>query len=179
MKRIRLNMQIFLCASAGILLGTALCNRIFESGLVSYAVLFDGLERTWQDAAGSVFVRKTIIVRLLETAGLIVLAGSHLQKLLIWLYSFWMGMYVSTLLTVLTWNRGIFGILYFLACIFPHMLIYPFAWGLLILRYRAPYEIYKWKFWCVMVLLIGMGFLAEIFLNPLLLRLLTDAGTKL
>lgn len=174
MKRIRLGEWIFLCFAAGILLGTFLGNQMFGSGLVSYSILYECLERGWHCAVdgAAMIPEKIVLVRLLETAALLVLARSRMRHPLIFLFSLWIGICASALLTVLTWSRGVSGFLYFLACVFPHMIFYLAAWGILLLRYRSPYEVRRGRFWSAVILLIAFGLVLEILVNPVILGIL-------
>lgn len=174
MKKIRLNEQIFLWFAAGIILGTMLCNQMFGSGLVSYAVLYDYLERGWRCAVdgGTAFPWKVVCVRLVETAAVIGLAKSRMRGPLIFIFSAWTGICASALLTILTWSRGPSGFLYFLTGMFPHMFFYLAVWGLLLLRYRSPYEIRKGRFWSAVFFMMAVGMVAEILVNPYLLDFL-------
>lgn len=174
MKRMDLKLQIFLCAAAGIFLGTIFCNQVFCSGLVSYSVLYRFLEQGWNRAAAKerYFVWNVVGVRLAETILVFMLARSRLRKILIFLYCLWTGVCVSAILTILTWNRGIFGFPCFLACIFPHMFFYIVLWGLLTLRWRSPYGIINSRFWSAVVFLATAGISSEIFLNSRIIGLL-------
>ena len=174
MKKIRLNEQIFLCFATGIILGTMFCNQMFGSGLVSYGVLYEYLERGWcaAVAAGPTFPWKVVCVRLAETAAVIGLAKSRIKRPLIFLFSAWTGICASALLTILTWSRGPSGFLYFLTSMSPHMIFYLTVWGLLILRYRSPYEIRRGRFWSAVFFLMAMGLVMEILVNPRFLTFL-------
>lgn len=174
MKRIRFGERLFLCFVAGILLGIFFINQMFGSGLVSYSVLYEALERGWHSALekDAIFPWKVALVRLMETAVLFVLVRSRLRHSLIFLFSFWIGICASALLTILTWSRGISGFLYFLACVFPHMICYLASWGILILHYRSPYEMKKGQLWSAVILLGAFGLVAEILINPVILGFL-------
>lgn len=174
MKRMNLKLQIFLCAAAGVFLGTIFCNQVFGSGLVSYSVLYQCLERSWECAAAAErsFAWKVICVRLAETILVLVLARSRLRRGLIFLYCLLMGVCESAILTILTWNRGILGFPCFLACIFPHMFFYIILWGLLTLRCRISYGIRNSRFWSAVIFLAATGICSEIFLNSRILGIL-------
>ena len=174
MKRMRLNVQIFLWFVSGTLLGTVCCNQMFGSGLVNYSVLYEHLQRGWICAADAQpqFPWKVLGMRLLETGAVRLLAGSRLKRSLIFLFSAWTGACASVLLTILTWSRGAAGFLCFLACMFPHMLFYLASWGMLILGYRSPYEVRKGLFWRAVLFLLCLGVVTEILLNPQILRFL-------
>lgn len=181
MKRMNLNMQIFLCAVAGILIGTIFCNQVFYSGLVNYSVLYRLLEQGWDRAAGAkrYFVWNVVCVRLAETILVFMLARSRLRTVLIFLYCLLMGACLSAILTILTWNRGIFGFLCFLACMFPHMFFYIMLWGLLAMRWRISYEIRNHRFWSAIIFLTAAGICSEIFLNSRILGFLIGVRAAL
>lgn len=174
MKRMNLKLQIFLCAAAGILFGTIFCNQVFCSGLVSYSVLYQCLERGWNRAAAAkrYFAWRVVCVRLSETILVFMLARSRLRKVLVFLYCLLMGVCLSAILTILTWNQGILGLPYFLACMFPHMFFYIMLWGLLTLRWRISYEIRSNRFWSAVMFCAAIGICSEIFLNSRILGLL-------
>lgn len=174
MKRVHLKQQTFLCAAAGILLGTIFCNQVFFSGLVNYTVLYGFLERGWNHAAAAEqgFVFDVLSVRLAETAAIFMLAKCRLRSSLIFFYTLWMGVCASAVLTILTWSRGFLGFPYFLACIFPHMFFYTVLWGLLALHCRMSYGIRRGRFWSVIAALAAAGICSEIFLNSRILGLL-------
>ncbi|MGN0158110.1 MAG: hypothetical protein ACI39W_03065 [Brotaphodocola sp.] len=171
MRKIRLSEKVFLCFIIGIIVGMVLCNQMFASGLVSYAVLYEHLQRGWIYAVegNRSFPWKIVSIRVAETAALIFLAKSRMKRSLIFLFSVWTGICASALLTIITWSRGMTGFLYFMGCISPHMAFYLASWTALILRYRSPYEVKKGRFWSAVFFLAASGLVLEILVNPKLL----------
>lgn len=173
MRRIRWESYICIWIGIGIVLATAAANKIFAARLADYQVMYENLCRGWERlAAGNVFViARTILVRLLQSAGIVLLCRKpgRLRDAGIPAVLLFAGAAAGYLLVLMTWCRGIFGLLLFLAAIFPHGLCYGLAWGIMIIRGLSDYEIRRFRFWSVVGVLILAGIFLETFMYPVAL----------
>lgn len=172
MKHIRRESYLLLWLAAGWLLAAVGANRMFASGLVNYQVLYGYVTRGWASAAQgeTAGVLKILIVRLFETALIASVCRSRMRGPGIILILIAAGLSAGVSLVLLTWCRGVMGIICFLLAGFPQDLFYLSAWGILILKYAMSYEVRRGKFWSIVVALLMLGISAEIWLNPVFLR---------
>lgn len=173
MGRIRQETYILIWIGIGIILATAAANKIFSAQLADYRQLYKNLCRGWERlAAGDVFsIVRTVVVRLLQSAGIAAVCRKQgwVREIGIPGVLLFAGMAFGYLLVLLTWCRGIYGILLFLAAGFPHMPVYGAAWGILILRGLSGYEVRRLRFWGAVGGLTAAGIFLEIYVRPVVL----------
>ncbi|MCI8659395.1 MAG: hypothetical protein HFG54_03960 [Lachnospiraceae bacterium] len=172
----RRNQGIYLLfwISVGLMLATIGANRVFASGLVDYQVLYQYVLEGWQNTATGDWkcVFRILAVRIFQTAMVEALCRSRLHKVAIPLLLAWVGCAAGLSLVLMTWYRGIFGLIVFLISVFPHQIFYGTAWGILIFKCLSGYETRKGRFWGAVAALILFGILLEIHVNARLLSFL-------
>ncbi len=172
MKHIRRESYLLFWLVAGWLFAAVGTNRLFASGLVNYQVLYGYVVRGWSDTVQGQTsgVLKILLVRLGETALIAAVCRSRLRGPGIILILTGAGLSAGVSLVLLTWCRGVMGIVCFLLAGFPQDLFYVSSWGILILKYAMSYEVRRGKFWSLVVSLLMLGICAEIWLSPVFLR---------
>lgn len=172
MKHIRRESYLLLWLAAGWFIAAVGANRLFASGLVNYQVLYGYVTRGWESVAQgqNAGVAKILAVRLAETALIAGVCRSHFRGPGISLILLTAGLSAGVSLVLLTWCRGVMGIICFLLAGFPQDLFYFSAWGILILKYAMSYDVRKGKFWSMVLALLLLGICAEIWLSPVFLR---------
>lgn len=173
MGRTRQETYILVWIGIGIVLATAAANKIFAARLADYQLLYQELCRGWESLADGnrLSIAKTILVRLLQSAVITAVCRKtgRLRNIGTPAVLLFAGLACGYLLVLLTWCRGIFGILLFLAAGFPHMFCYGLAWGILVLRGLSGYEIRRFRFWGAVGGLIAAGMFLEIYMHPVIL----------
>lgn len=172
MKHIRREFYLLLWLTAGWLLAAVGTNRLFAAGLVNYQVLYGYVVQGWADAIQGepVSVLKIILMRLGETVLITAVCRSRLRGPGIVLILAGAGLSAGVSMVLLTWCRGVMGIVCFLIAGFPQDLFYLAAWGVLILKYAMSYEVRRGKFWSMVVSFLMIGICAEIWINPVFLK---------
>lgn len=172
MKHIRRETYLLFWFAAGWLMAAVGANRLFASGLVNYQILYGYMTRGWESVmqGQTAGVVKILAVRMAETALIVGVCRSHLKGFGISLILMIAGLSAGISLVLLTWCRGLMGIVCFLLAGFPQDLFYLAAWGILILKYAMSYEVRKGKFWSMVFAFLLLGICAEIWLSPVFLR---------
>lgn len=157
----------------GVALATLAANRVFSSGLVDHRILYESLEQGWRQllekrAAG---ILRVLFLRLLQTVAVAWLCRKRSRPFLLLFPLCWAGFGAGLSLVVMTWNRGPFGLLWFVLSWFPHQLFYGAAWGMMILDRLSGRGGRNGSFRAGMAALVMFGILTEIQLNPRLLSL--------
>lgn len=171
MKRLPYRYSLMLWAGIGILFATVAANRLFSSGLINYQVLYEAIVQGWQRSASEGMWQdiRILLLRLAELAAVGVIcqrAERYRRQTGIYLLLFYLGATVGVSVVLMTWCRGAWGIVCYIASCMPHDLFYLGAWGIMILRVREGGNIRSGKFWGVVLLLFLAGLFSEICLNP-------------
>lgn len=172
----RRNQGIYLLfwIGVGLTLATIGANRVFASGLVDYQVLYQYVLEGWQSTAAGDWkcIMRILLVRILQTAGIEALCRSRMNKVAVPFLLIWVGCAAGLSLVLMTWYRGIFGLIVFLISVFPHQLFYGTAWGILLFKCLSGYETRRHRFWGAVTALLLFGILLEIHVNARLLSFL-------
>lgn len=171
MKHIRRESYLLFWLAAGWLFAAVGANRLFASGLVNYQILYGYVVQGWSDTMGgqTAGVLKILLVRFGETALITSICRSRMRGPGIILILIGAGLSAGVSLVLLTWCRGLMGIVCFLLAGFPQDLFYLSAWGIIILRYAMSYEVRRGRFWSLAASLLLLGICAEIWLSPVFL----------
>lgn len=156
----------------GWLTAAVLANRLFASGIVSYEVLYDSLRQGWSLAAerGFAVVLRVLVLRVLGFLAILWMLNSRGRQAGIRFLLFVFGLSAGLSLVLMTWCRGMLGLVLFLMAGFPQELFYLSALGILFYRYAFVRETMKIRFWGTVVLLFLLGILCEIWINPMITK---------
>lgn len=174
MRRRSQGIYLLFWVGLGMLLATVTGNRLFASGLVDYRILYQYLQQGWQNMLAKDWkcLLRILLVRSLQTAAVEFLCRNRLHRLLVPLLLVWAGCSAGFSLVLMTWYRGGFGLIVFLASNFPHQLFYGTAWGILIFKCLSGYEVRRRRFWGAVAALLLFGVLMEVHVNARLLSML-------
>lgn len=165
---------IWLCV--GILIATIAANRLFASDLINYLVLYQWLSGGWEkqmESPNSVILW-VLLIRLSETALIALVcqrARYYHKQMGVYLMVCYFGVAIGLTIVLFTWCLGIKGILACLFVSFPHELFYCFVWGIMILRTELAGEHTNGRFYLLCMLLMAVGIIMEIWINPIFLSL--------
>lgn len=159
---------------AGLALATIGANRVFASGLVDYRLLYQYVLEGWQNTAAGDWkcVLRILLVRIVQTVAIEAMCRSRLQRIAVPFLLIWAGCGAGLSLVLMTWYRGVFGLIVFIVSVFPHQLFYGTAWGILIFKCLSGYEARRRRFWGAVVALLLFGILMEVHVNARLLAFL-------
>lgn len=157
----------------GVLLATVAANRVFASGLVDYRILYESFCRGWQGLGEKRFSFRfrLIFARLTQACILLYLGRRHRRRVGVPLALVWLGFGLGLSLTVMTWNRSVYGLLIFVASWLPHGLFYGLAWALALSGTEGGGSPRRGVLGGVAGLLL-LGLLGEMHVNPWLLSLI-------
>lgn len=172
MRRLRIEQELLLWFGIGVVASTFLMNRLLESGLVNYQILYENLYQNWSQGPDNRdwMVWRIVLVRVVQTAVLVWLCRSRYWKAAIRILPLFLGMSMAVLLVFLTWNCGVSGLVCFAILGFPHGICYLAAWMLILFRYASRYEVRRGKFWSAVLTALLAGMLSEILINPWFLK---------
>lgn len=171
MLSIRLKKEnLFLCCFfSGLLAGTAAANLLypFMSGEAGYYLeLLDGSFRLREEERLSLFWQ--ILRQRLSEAGIAWLMGMTAYAVPFFcLASAALGLSAGLLLSVITVQKGILGLPFFLMTLFPQILCYLPLWGLLFLWVMNKQRRLSIPALFILALLAALGSACEAWLNPL------------
>lgn len=171
MGRFRQKYELIFWFGAGVVISTILVNRLFSTELVNYQILYQYVRQGWMNMMEKRprTAARILLVRGLETA-VIWLVCRRCCRPGVFLVLLAGGGAVGLSVVLMTWNRGVTGIFYYLLSSFPQGLGYIPAWLILIFQALSGYEIRRGRFWSAVLLLLLLGMLAEILINPFFLR---------
>lgn len=174
MRRIRQESRLLFWFACGVIPVTLLMNRLLGSGVVHVPVLGSYLQDGWQRAAagGKGMVWRIVLTRLAETAFVAGICRSRMRGLAVRMLPWLWGAATAVLLVVMTWYRGIWGLVYGLLPLLPHGPVYAVLWFLLLWRCSFSREVRRGRFWSALIFLLAAGILLEIYVNPWFVRLL-------
>lgn len=110
--------------------------------------------------------------RVVPFMGLCVLACVRWKKILAGVSVCWTGFLAGVMLVSAVMQMGVKGVLFCMAAMFPHIICYGLAYGILLSYfYRYPKARWNYAKTVFVVLVMFIGILVETYLNPLLMKL--------
>lgn len=173
MKTDSVKKQIFICALVGFLVGILFANFVADSYIVrsdlfSEYFLKQFLERKIVNGSYGIYL---CCVRILPLLFMITIQQTKISKCVVWLFLLWTGFSCGLLMSVELMNLGPFGVLFYLAGIFPQFFAYLPAYAVVIIRVIEREEV-RWsvqKLLLTSVFLI-VGIALELFVNPWIVK---------
>lgn len=164
----------FLSAAAGIFAGTIWAN-LLGGELLSQIGYFDGIYKSGQgmdDEERRRLWRYVLGQRLWEAGFGGLLAMTPLAAAGYLTLSFGAGFVLASIITIFTLEKGVAGILFWLASVFPHGLCYLGVWAIWLTAVKDRKEPGKVRVWVLVGILAAGGSLLEVWVNPKLLGFL-------
>lgn len=174
--RISYQDRLLLCFLGGILGGTIIANLLsselqsqigyFDALLLSGAALSDvDQRRLWG------YVTRQ---RLLETAGVWLVSLTTFASLGCCMLAVLAGAVASVTISVITVQKGLFGILFYLASILPQWLFYIPVFLVLALWAEKNSRVIRIRALLILLFLVLVGAAAEVYINPYIIGILKN-----
>lgn len=171
MKRISYWDWLLLCFAAGIMCGTLVINLWKPAGFAGLGSLF--LELAGKNGSGDRSELLFLVARqrIGSTAVMLLLSLTAWSGAWFYFLAFYAGLADSVILSVITSQKGLLGLPYYLATLFPHYLFYLVIW--MILAAWAAKNGHRVRAGAILGIgvLLMAGIIAEVVLNPVILGL--------
>ena len=162
---------LLICFCAGVLLGTGAVNG-FHQELTGQLGYFETISRSGQLSGGDKWLELMTLVsrqRFFEVGFAWLLGLTVFSVPCFYGLSLYAGINAGVVLSIVTMQKGLFGIFYYLLSLSPHFMIYIPVWC--ILAYWAGERNGKIRLpsLCALLLLTFIGIILESYVNPALL----------
>lgn len=159
----------------GFLTGIIFADVLVDSYIAQTDLFSEYYLRRYLDVRieGIFFYIKIGLFRILPILIMIAMKHTRGRVCVIMAFLFWTCFSAGVLVSVELINLGAFGIVFFLMGIFPQAIFYCVAYASVICRcLQSHSEEWSGRYLCIILMMIVIGVVLEMFVNPLLIRMI-------